>query len=265
MRKLEGRATIVTGAGDGIGRHIAIAFAREGASVLVADLKIEGIKETVRIIEEAGGTAFGRYTDVGNPEQIIGCVEDCVAMYDRLDCVVNNAANQQHRLLPDIDIEYWDLVQNVNARAAVLFAKAALPHLKAQTGSSIVNIASVRANFSFAMGTAYDSSKAALLGITRTLAVELGRDGIRVNAICPGHIMSFGEDKWKEQNDEYKQRVMKAPYPLKRVGKPEEVATVAVFLASDDASFVSGASIVVDGASTVMHPEAALDIFAYDR
>ena len=265
MKRLEGRAAIVTGAGDGIGRHIAIAFAREGASVLVADIKIEGIKETVRLIEDAGGKAFGRYTDVGIPEQVTGCVEDCIAMYDRLDCIVNNAANQQHRTLPEIDVEYWDRIQNVNARAAVLYAKAGLPHLKAQPGSSIVNIASVRANFSFIAGTAYDSSKAALMGITRTLAVELGRDGIRVNAICPGHIMSFGEEKWKQDHDDYSQRVMKAPYPMKRVGKPEEVAAVAVFLASDEASFVSGTSIVVDGASTVMHPEAALDLFAYDR
>ena len=262
MRRLQDKAVIVTGAGDGIGRHIAIAFAREGASVLVADIKVEGIQETVRQIEAEGGKAFGRYADVGNPEQIDGCVADCVTMYDRLDCVVNNAANQQHRLLPDIDAEYWDLVQNVNARAAVFFAKASLPHLKAQTGSSIINIASVRAFSSFPMGTAYDSSKAALMGITRTLAVELGVFGIRVNAICPGHIMSFGEEKWKAEKDEEAQRLMLAPYPMKRVGKPEEVASVAVFLASSDASFVSGHAIIVDGASTAMHPEAAMSIYA---
>ncbi len=260
MEMLADKAAIVTGSGDGIGRRIALAFAQAGASVVVVDIKEEGIAETLRQIEAGVGPnkAIGLNRDIADVDNIAGIVSECVERFGRLDCIVNNAADQAHRPLAEMTPEIFDHVQAVNVRAPLLFAKEGLPHLLAQAGSSIVNIASVRGQVSMPGGLAYDTSKAALLGLNRTLAVELGLQGIRVNAICPGHIMSFGEEVWKQQTPPNVQKVMPFPYALGRVGKPEEVANVAVFLASDAASFITGQAINVDGGLTIMNAETAM-------
>lgn len=260
MGRLAGRVAIVTGSGGGIGRHIALAFAREGASVVVNDLHDAGVEETIGLIEAEVGTgqAMGVRRDLGQIDAAAALVGACRERFGRLDCLVNNAADQWYAPLEEITLERWEQAYHVNVRAVMLLALEALPLLRAQAGSSIVTISSIRANLSMPGGLAYDSAKAALLGMTRTLAVELGGDGIRVNAICPGNIKSYGDAVWRTYMPPALQNTITYAYPLGRVGQPEEIASVAVFLASDDASFVNGQAITVDGGLSAMNPETAL-------
>jgi len=260
MGRLQDRVAIVTGSGDGIGRRIALAFAQEGASVLVVDIKAEGVVETVRQIEAGvgSGRALALHQDIRGMAAAESIVGACVERFGRLDCIVHNAANQAQMTLDEVTEAQWDAVQDVNVKAVVFLTKVGLPYLTAQPGSSLVNIASIRAERAMPGGLAYDTSKAALLGLTRTLAVELGLRGIRVNAICPGHIMSFGEEAWKARLSEQQQQRMRASYPLGRVGYPEEIAQAAVFLASDAASFMTGQAVYVDGGMGIMNPETAI-------
>ncbi|MBW3622161.1 MAG: SDR family oxidoreductase [Armatimonadetes bacterium] len=259
MSRLEGKAAIVTGAGEGIGRHIALAFAQAGASVTAVDIKEAGIHETARMIEsESGeGRVIPLPLDIGDREGMNRAIEACIRRFERLDCIVNNAANQSAGWLEEITEEHWDAVQSVNVKAALWFAQTGLPHLE-RNGGSIVNISSLVADMAMPGRLAYCTSKAALLGLTRSLAVDLGRRGIRVNAICPGHIMSFGEERWKADRDPDEQRVMQSSYALGRCGRPEEVAAAAVFLASDDASFITGEALNVDGGMGILNPESSV-------
>lgn len=260
MSQLAGKVAIVTGAGGGIGRHIALAFVAAGAYVALIDVKVEGIAETFLMIKESFGEdrAFGIGADIADAVAIPGLVEETIDQFGRLDCIVNNAAIGGGGLLEEITVEGYDRVLAVNLRAPLFFAKAGLPYLERQAGASIVNISSVRGHISMPGGLAYDTSKAGLMGLTRTLAVEMGLKGIRVNAICPGHIMSHGEALWKEHTPAHIQALMPFPYPLGRVGHPQEIASAAVFLASDAASFITGQALTVDGGLTIMNPETAL-------
>jgi NAD(P)-dependent dehydrogenase (short-subunit alcohol dehydrogenase family) len=258
MQRLNGKAAIVTGSGGGIGRQIALAFAREGASVLVVDIRAKGVPETVQQIEARGGRALGLHKDIAAPGAVEEIVAACVERFGRLDCIVNNAADQTHKPLEQITEAHWDGVQAVNVKAAMLFAQVGLPHLLAHPGGSIVNISSIRGERAMTGGLAYDTSKAAMLGLTRALAVELGRRGVRVNAICPGQIMSYGEEQWKAHMSARLQQVFYAAYPLGRLGRPEEIASVAVFLASEEASFITGQAIMVDGGMSILNPETAV-------
>jgi NAD(P)-dependent dehydrogenase (short-subunit alcohol dehydrogenase family) len=177
-----------------------------------------------------------------------------IARFGRLDVLVNNAADQRGTTLEETPIELFDTIQAVNFRAPFLLCQAALPHLKATRGA-IVNMSSLVAQQPLADRVAYSASKAAVSGLTRALAADLGRDGIRVNAIAPGHIMVRGEEVWKETFDERTQQIFHTSYPLGRCGFVEEVASVALFLASDAASFITGAVIPVDGGMSILCPE----------
>ena len=256
--RLADKAAIITGAAYGIGRAVAVEMAREGAAVVITDRNAPGLEETARLIEAdiPGGRVAvypGDLLDTALPTLL---VELCLAQFGGVDILVNNAANQTVASLARETDEHWEQVMAVNVTAIMRLARAAEPHLK--SGAAIVNMSSLTGNVALPGRLAYNTSKTAIQGLTRALAVELGPRNIRVNAILPGHIMSLGEEEWKRHFSERDQRIFPTTYALRRVGKPEEVAHVAVFLASSDASFITGASIPVDGGGGILNPEEAI-------
>jgi meso-butanediol dehydrogenase/(S,S)-butanediol dehydrogenase/diacetyl reductase len=246
---LEGRVAIITGAATGIGRASAVLFARAGARVALADVRPEELAAAAAEVRAAGGEATTIAADLGQPDDCAAVVEGAVRAFGRLDVLLNNAGVGTMVVggtVESIALERWDLALDVNVRAIYLVSRAAVPHMRGR-GGAIVNISSVSA-FRGSVerpSHAYAASKGAVLALTRAMAASYGRDGIRVNAICPGvirtrltaHIVDGAERAAKEGRG----------IPLGRVGEPEDIARCALFLASDDASFVSGAALVADG------------------
>ena len=256
--RLADKAAIITGAAYGIGRAVALEMAREGAAVVLTDRNAPGLEETARLIAaelpESPVAAYpGNLLDPALPTLLI---ELCLTKFGRVDILVNNAANQTVASLARETDAHWEQVMGVNVTAMMRLARAAEPHLK--SGAAIVNMSSLTGNVALPGRLAYNTSKTAIMGLTRALAVELGPRNIRANAILPGHIMSLGEEQWKQHFSERDQRIFPTTYALCRVGKPEEVARVAVFLASEDASFITGAAIPVDGGGGILNPEEAI-------
>ncbi|MCC7076364.1 MAG: SDR family oxidoreductase [Acidimicrobiia bacterium] len=241
---IDGRACIVTGAARGIGAAIATDLTAHGARVLLVDVEAARLTHVAERLTDAAA-AFP--ADLALPDAAPAIVDACLERFAGIDAIINNAARQDASPLEAITTEQWDGVMAVNARAPVLLVQAALPHLRPR--SSVVNVASVRANASLGTGLTYEASKAALVAVTRSLAVELGARGVRVNAVCPGRIAS-GPTPGEEMET--------AACPLGRIGTADEVAAVVRFLVSDQASFVSGAVLATDGGSTAMAPVAAL-------
>ncbi|MSO79845.1 MAG: SDR family oxidoreductase [Acidimicrobiia bacterium] len=248
---LEDRVALVTGARQGLGRAITVAFVEAGAKVLALDESLDGMDETLRLSNEKDRRDRVRVVqlDLVDPASAGKAVEECIKHFGALHCLVNSAAVWFYLTLADLTVEDWDRLHAVNVRAPVFLAQAATAHLAAQAGGSIVNIASIQARVSGPGGVAYASSKAALVGVTRTMATELGPFGIRVNAICPGC--------FTEHEHRMRSRPEIPAYPLGRFGRPEEIASVAVFLASDAASFITGEAINVDGGTSALAPEYA--------
>ncbi len=248
---LEDRVALVTGARQALGRAITVAFVEAGAKIVALDQSLDGMDETLRLCNQKDRRDRVRVAqlDLADPTSAGQAVDECITQFGALHCIVNNAAVWHYPVLADLTVEDWDRLQAVNVRAPVLLAQAAATHLAAQAGGSIVNIASIQAHVTAPGGLAYASSKAALLAVTRTLAVELGPLGIRVNAICPGY--------FTEHEHRMRSRPEVAGYPLGRFGRPEEIANVVVFLASDAASFITGEAINVDGGTSALAPEHA--------
>ena len=255
MGVLDGKSAIITGAATGIGRATALLFARAGARLTLADARGEELARTVAEVRSAGGQAVPVIADLARPEDCAAVVAAAGAG-GRLDVVFNNAGVGTMVVggtVESISLEHWDLAQNVNVRAIYLLSRAAVPHMRG-AGGAIVNIASVSAfHGSVERPThAYAASKGAVLALTRAMAASYGRDGIRVNAICPGTIRT-------RLTADIVDRVERSAkegrgIPLGRVGEPEDIARCALFLASDDASFVSGAAIVADGGAMAAAP-----------
>ena len=252
MGKLDGRVAIVTGAGSGIGRAIARRFAAEGAVSIVANRTPAKGETVAREIVDAGGRAEAIATDVGDPEQIRELVERTVARHGRVDVLVNNAAIGRDATGPfwELSIEAYDETMAVNARAAFIAAKYAYPHMP--DGSAIVNIASVASFVAYPNEVPYISSKGALLQMTKALACDCAPRRIRVNCICPGSTMTPGMQYWLDISDDPEAllRQFSAKALLNRMGDPDEIASTALFLASDDASYITGAAVPVDGGWT---------------
>jgi NAD(P)-dependent dehydrogenase (short-subunit alcohol dehydrogenase family) len=247
---LKGRVAIITGAATGIGRASALLFARAGARVALADLREPELGRTVSEVRAAGGEAALIPADLARPGDCEAVVAAAVQAFGRLDVLLNNAGVGTMVVggtVETISIEHWDLAQDVNVRAMYLVSRAAVPHLRHAGGGAIVNVSSVSA-FHGSVGRpshAYAASKGAVLSLTRAMAASYGRDRIRVNAICPGAVRT----RLTADIVEDVERAARAGrgIPLGRIGEPEDIARCALFLASDDASFVSGAHLVADG------------------
>jgi len=246
--KLKDRVAVITGAGAGIGRACAVEFAREGARVAVADINGEGARETAERIRGAGGTAVAVETDVADPASVQRLVEEVLREYSEVHVLLNNAAIQVNKTVEDTTVEEWNREMAVNVGGVFLCSKFFLPHLR-KTRGSIINMSSVNGYFVEPMCAGYCATKAAIIGLTKAMAIDHGKDGIRVNCICPGYIdagLAWGY--FEAQPDPAAARAAAGKlHALWRIGRPEEVARAAVFLASDDASFMTGSAVVVDG------------------
>ena len=249
MTQLDGKITVVTGAGRGIGRAIACLFAAEGASVVVAARTASEGEETVSLIHQAGGTARFIPTDVGQDAQVRNLITETVRSFGRLDALVNNAGiGGPGRPLDETNEDEWDRVIDTNLKGCYLGMRYAIPQMRAVGGGAIVNLSSVLAEQTLPGCTAYTASKAAIIGLTKATALEVGRDGIRVNCIQPGSTDTpmMWEGLTEKERIEVEPQVA-ASAPLGKVGQPDEIARVALFLVSDASSFMTGASVLVDG------------------
>jgi NAD(P)-dependent dehydrogenase (short-subunit alcohol dehydrogenase family) len=253
--RLEGKVAIVTGAASGIGRATARIFAREGAKVVVADKRPDPGRETVRMIEDAGGVASFVEADVSVASAVKHMVEVGVETYGKLNVLVNNAASARARPATELPEEDWDSTLDACLKSVYLGAKYGIPEMIKAGGGSIVNIASVNGIISNPSFSAYSAAKAGVLGLTRNLAIDYGLKGIRVNAICPGFIANDAMEE-RLQQDPLEKWALTETQVLGRYGRPEDVAWAVVYLASDESSYVTGATFVVDGGLTIQSPEA---------
>ena len=260
MARFDGKVAIVTGGALGIGGATSRKLASEGAKVLIADYDEAAGKANARRITDAGGTAIASVVDVSKSADIARMVQEAIDEWGRVDVLVQNAFSvvtlegQIYGDAVSVDEEWWDRGMAVLTKAVYLGAKHAVPHMRRQGGGAIVNLGSVHSVLQEWDNLVYESGKAAVLGMTRQMAIQYGPDNIRVNAIGPGHILTEGLKEMWESNPTGLQ-FFEQTYPLRRSGTPDEAAAAIAFLCSDDASFITGAMLMVDGGLTVQLPE----------
>jgi NAD(P)-dependent dehydrogenase (short-subunit alcohol dehydrogenase family) len=256
--KLQDRVAVITGSGAGIGRASALEFAREGAKVVVADIHLAAAEQTAGLIRSAQGTALAVETDVSRPDSVERLVARTLERFGQVHVLFNNAAIQVNKTIEDTTFEEWNREIAVNLGGVFLCSKHFLPHLR-KTRGAIINMSSVNGFFVEPMCAGYCATKAAIIGLTKAMAIDHGKDGIRVNCICPGYIdAGLAEGYFQAQPDPAAARAAAGKlHALWRIGRPEEVGRVAVFLASEDASFMTGAAVVVDGGFGSGLPPAA--------
>jgi meso-butanediol dehydrogenase/(S,S)-butanediol dehydrogenase/diacetyl reductase len=250
--RLEGKVAVITGAASGIGRAAAVLFVREGAKLVLADWEEEGLKETQRLVQKEGGQAIIRKTNIAAEEEVKALIDLALQSFGAIDIVCNNAGiTGQYAGPEDQDGQDWQKVYAVNVLGAVYTTKYVARHFKERQAGAIVNTASVAGIRSGAGGNAYSASKAALINFTQTSACDLGEFNVRVNAVCPGlvetgmtkPVFDFAREKGKFEK-------LGSRCELRRYGRPEEVAAAILFLASDEASYITGQALPVDGGNT---------------
>ena len=257
MKKFAGKVAIVTGGAAGIGGASARLLAEHGASVLIADINTAEAQANAETIRGAGGTAEVTSTNVGRHEEIAAMVQTAIDHWGRLDILVNNAFSPTDESDGDaiaVSEDAWDAGMATLVKAHFLAAKYAVPHMRASGGGSIVNISSVHGLLMAPQKLIYEAGKSAVIGVTKQMAIDFGPDGIRVNAICPGHIVT---ERQKERWDTNPSglRYFEDQYPVRRTGVPLDIANAISFLCSDEASFITGHALVVDGGLTIQLQE----------
>lgn len=245
--KLAGKVALVTGGNVGLGQAAALAFAREGAKVVIAARRVPEGEETVQRIRATGGQALFVQTDVSQVAQVEAMVQQTVAAYGRLDCAFNNAGTEGVQApVVDATEEVWDRVLSINLKGVWLCMKYEIPQMLRHGHGAIVNMASVLGLVATPMNPAYTASKHGVVGLTKSAALAYAQAGIRVNAVAPGYIDSATTERIFTGSPARREAVI-ARHPIGRMGYPEEVAAAVVWLCSDAASFVTGHTLAVDG------------------
>ncbi|MBD2068252.1 SDR family oxidoreductase [Leptolyngbya sp. FACHB-671] len=254
-----GKVAFVTGAANGIGRATALAFAREGANVVVADISEQGNQETVRMIEELGGRAGASLLpkaiavkcDVTQAEDVKTALDKAIETFGRLDFAFNNAGvEQKSAATAEIEAEEWDRIVNINLRGVFLCLKHEIPLMLKQGGGAIVNTSSGAGVIGIKGGAAYTAAKHGVIGLTKSAALDYASQNIRVNAVAPGYIDTPMMDRFTGGTPKGREQVI-SEEPVGRMGKPEEIAAAVLWLCSDAAAFIVGHAMVIDGGQTV--------------
>ena len=246
--RLKDQVAIVTGSGQGIGRGIALALAKEGAKIVVTDVT-DKIFEVIKEIQNLGSQALAIKADVSSTTQVGEMVKKSIEKFGRIDILVNNAGIYPFKPLIEMTEADWDKVLNVNLKGVFNCTRSTIPHMMNQKSGKIINIASIAgAVIGFSALTHYSASKGGIVGFTRSTALELAPFGINVNAIAPGSIETPGAKM--DMNAESTKQFLQA-IPLRRIGQPEDIANAVIFLASDESSYITGQCLVVDGGYTI--------------
>lgn len=247
-KQFESKIVLVTGGNSGLGKAIAIAFAREGAKVALAARRAAEGEATLAAIRETGGEAIFIEADVSKTDQVETMIETCVAEFGGLDCAVNNAGILGTEFVPvaEYDEAVWDQVIDINLKGVFLCMKYQIPRMLARGGGAILNMSSVAGLKGGRVGSAYYASKHGVIGLTKAAAIEYASQGIRVNAVCPAVIETPMAEAAFQQDAELEARII-GMHPVGRLGEPGEVAATVLWLCSDKASFVTGIAHPVDG------------------
>ena len=249
--KIENRVAIVTGGGQGIGKGIASIFAEAGARVLISDKMEDTVRAAAQELCDQGGNVRATVTDVRDSGQVAEMVETALKSFGRIDILVNNAAGNFKTSFLDLSENGWDAVVRATLKSVFLCSSAVAKIMVGQKKGNIINVSSMDAFRGSASAAAYGASKAGVVSLTKTLALELSPYNIRVNSIAPGHIDTPGTSQWRPSEVEEQ---LKGCIPLGRLGQPDDIATVALFLASDASSYMTGETILVDGGLLLSRP-----------
>jgi NAD(P)-dependent dehydrogenase (short-subunit alcohol dehydrogenase family) len=251
MGKIDGHVALVTGSGQGMGLAIATALAAEGARVVISDVNEETTMRSAESLNKQGYDAMGVVTDVTSRESVSNAIEAVNTKFGPLKILVNNAGGALHtpHVLSEIEEKHWDLVVNVNLKGAFFTCQKAIPVMVANGGGAIVNISALAAHYRASLaGVQYTAAKAGVEGLTRQLAYDWGPSGVRVNAVAPTVTITGDRVKglWNEKGEEEQKRII-SNIPLRRLSEPREIAAAVVFLASDEASYITGITLDVVG------------------